>query len=88
MLNKNSMLTGILAALIFPGLAFVTSYLLKNNFYIINKPAVPYFIAIGINLVLIRICLKKDMDKTGRGIMLATFISMLLIFIFKFHPIR
>jgi uncharacterized protein YacL len=88
MLKKNSMLAGVLAALIFPVIAFVISFLLKNNVDIINRPGLPYFIAIALNLVLIRISFKKGLDHTAKGIMLATFVSMLLIFIFKIHPIR
>ncbi len=82
------MLTGILAALIFPAIASVAAYSLKNNFYLINKPALPYFIAIALNLVLLRVSYKKEADKTVRGVMLATFVFMVLIFIFKIHPIR
>jgi len=88
MLNKNSLPAGILVALIGPAFAIVAAYLLKNNSYIINKPALPYFIAIALNLVLIRFFSKKAADKTIRGIMLATFAFMVLIFIFKIHPIR
>jgi len=85
MLNKNSFLTGILLALIFPAIAWITAYYLKTNIYIINRPAVPYFIAIALNLIMIRFTLKKDLDKTGRGIMLATFALMIAIFMFKVH---
>ena len=88
MLNKNSLLTGILAALIFPAIAFAAAWWLKTNIYIINKPALPYFIAIALNLILIRIGIRKGLDKTGRGIMLTTFVFMALIFFFKIHPIR
>ena len=79
------MLAGVLAGLIFPVLARVATYLLRDNFYIINKPQLPYFIAIALNLILLRICTKRDLDKTGQGVMLITFICMLLIFIFKTH---
>jgi len=85
MLNKNSILTGILIALIFPLMAFITGYLLKNNLYLLNKPAVPYFAAVGFNLVLLRICFAKGAEKTSRGIMLATFVFMLLVFTLKIH---
>jgi hypothetical protein len=88
MLKKNSMPAGVLAALIFPAIAFVMAVLLKNNVYIVNRPALPYFIAIALNLILLRISFKKGLDHTVKGIMLATFICMLLIFIFKIHPIR
>jgi hypothetical protein len=85
MLNKNSFITGILAALIFPAIALAVAYLLKTNVDIINRPALPYFIAIALNLIMIRIILKKELDQTARGIMLATFIIMLLVFLFKVH---
>ena len=88
MLNKNSMLTGALAALIFPAIAFVTPYLLKNNIIIINRPALPYFIAVALNLIIMRFAFKKDLDRTGKGIILATFVCMLVVFILKIHPIR
>lgn len=83
MLNKNSVTAGFLAALIFPVIAFAVKYLLKNTVFILNKPAVPYLVAIALNLILIRLCLKKDFDKTGRGIMLATFMIMVFMFSLK-----
>ena len=85
MLNKNNFITGILAALIFPVIAWAAAYLLKTNVEIINRPALPYFIAIALNLITMRFILKKELDQTARGIMLATFIIMLLVFIFKVH---
>ena len=88
MLNKNSLPAGILIALIAPALAWAAAYLLRNDNLIINKPALPYFIAISLNLVLIRVFSKKAADKTIRGIMLVTFVFMVLILIFKIHPVR
>ena len=88
MLNKNSLPAGLLIALIAPALTFAAAYLLRNNNLIINKPALPYFVAIALNLVLIRVFSKKAADKTIRGIMLVTFVFMVLIFIFKIHPVR
>lgn len=85
MLNKNSFLAGILVAFIFPAIAWAAAYYLKYNIYIINRPALPFFIAIALNLILMRFILKRELDQTARGIMLATFIVMLLIFIFKVH---
>jgi hypothetical protein len=88
MLKKNNLFPGILAALIFPALAWVAEYLLKTNAYILNKPAVPYFVAIGLNLILLRYSFKREMDQTGRGIILATFVCMILVLLFKIHPTR
>ncbi len=88
MLNKNSIPTGILVALIFPAIAFITEYFLKSNSYILNRPAVPYFIAIALNLLVLRFCLKKELAETVKGVIVTTFLFMVLLFIFKIHPIR
>jgi hypothetical protein len=88
MLKKNNLLFGILAALIFPAIAWLIAGLLTNNVYLINKPAMPYFAAIALNLILIRISFTKGAGKTARGIMLTTFAIMALVFILKIHPIR
>jgi hypothetical protein len=88
MLKKNSLSVGVLAALIFPLIACLIGYLLKNNLYLLNKPALPYFAAIALNLVLISISYRKGVDKTGRGIILTTFVFMVVVLIFKIHPIR
>ncbi|ASU36426.1 hypothetical protein [Mucilaginibacter xinganensis] len=85
MLNKNGFFTGVLAGIIFPVIAWITAYYFSYNIYIINKPALPFFVAIALNLIMMRILLKKEFDQTARGIMLATFIVMLLVFIFKVH---
>lgn len=79
---------GILIGLIFPVLAFVVAYLLRYEVLIVNKPGLPYFIAIALNLILIRIDSNKGLDQTVKGIMLATFVCMILVFVFKIHPIR
>ncbi len=78
------MLTGFLAGLVFPGASLLLSHLLYKDVILLNKPAIPYLAALGLNLFFIRISYKKDADQTGKGIMLATFVCMLLlIFIFK-----
>ncbi|MCO5933995.1 hypothetical protein NAF17_00460 [Mucilaginibacter sp. RB4R14] len=59
--------------------------LLKNDAVIMDKPAMPYLIAIGINLVMLRFSARAYLDKTSTGIMLATFVCTLLIFILKVY---
>ncbi len=83
--NKNSFFIGILAGLIFPVIAWAAAWYLKTNVDIINRPALPYFIAIALNLIMMRFMLKKELDKISRGIMLTTFVIMLLVFMFKVH---
>jgi len=88
MLKKDNLLTGILAALVFPALAWAVTELFKDTAYIINRPLVPYFIAIGLNLILVRLGMRRGLDKAAKGMMLATFVFMVLLFIFKIHPFR
>jgi hypothetical protein len=85
MLNKNNLITGVLAALVFPVLSLIAGYLLRYNAEIINRPALPYLIAIALNLLVLRFYLKKDAGETAKGIMISTFAFMLLVFIFKTH---
>lgn len=86
MLNKNSLVVGLLLGSILPALSWVVfEYVLHNNAIIMDKPAVPYLIAIGLNLVILRFCIKKGLDDTGKGIMMVTFAFMLVVFIFKIY---
>jgi hypothetical protein len=86
MITRNSMLTGFFAALIFPAIALLITQLLKTNYFIINKPAAPLFVAVALNLILISICIKRDLDKTSRGIMLGTIAATVILFIvLKIH---
>lgn len=88
MLKKDNLFTGVLASLIFPALAWAAEYLWKDTAYVINRPLVPYFFAIGLNLILLRLGLRSGREKMARGIMLGTFIWMLLLFIFKIYPAK
>jgi hypothetical protein len=88
MLNKNSFLTGTLLSLIFPAISLLIAYLLRGNLYLMNKPAMPYFIAMALNLVMMRVVIDKGGDKIGRGIILGSLVFMILVFLFIIHPIR
>jgi hypothetical protein len=85
MLKKNSLPAGILVALVFPAIAIVVAYLLRNNSGVITRPALPHLTAVALNLILLRIAYKKGADKAVRGIMLATFLVMVLVFTFVTH---
>jgi len=77
------MLSGILLGLITPALAWFLFHVLFEGVVLFHKPAIPYLIALGINLFIIRICFKKNLDDTGRGVMLTTFVCVILILVFK-----
>ena len=88
MRNRNSFVVGALMALVAPVLAFAAAYLLKGNLYLINKPALPYFVAIAVNMVLMRVLAKKDIPNTIRGIIITTFVVMVVVFLTIVRPIR
>jgi hypothetical protein len=83
MFKQNNILFGVILGFIAPIIALLVKYQLKGNLYLINKPLMPFFIAIAINLVLVRVLHKKELDKTSRGIMLGTFTAMLLVLVLK-----
>ena len=85
MLKRDNIFIGIALALIFPAAAFVVAYLLRENIYIINKPALPYLVAIALNLVSARLFASRGMVKTVRGIITTSFVLVMVLFIFKFH---
>jgi len=77
------MLTGILSGLIIPAVAWLIFNVLYKGVVLFNKPAIPYLVALGINLFIIRICFKKNLDDTGRGVMVTTFVCVILLLVFK-----
>jgi len=83
MAKKNSLLMGVLTALLFPAIAWMVAYYFKTSSFVINKPALPYVLALALNLLLLRFTVKKDLNKTAQGIMLATFVFMVVLFMFK-----
>ena len=83
MFKQNNILFGVILGFIAPIIALLVKYQLKGNLYLINKPLMPFFIAIAINLVLVRVLHKKELDKTSRGIMLGTFTAILLVLVLK-----
>jgi|HubBroStandDraft_5_1064220.scaffolds.fasta_scaffold288907_2 hypothetical protein len=87
MLRKDSIIIGVLIGVIFPAISAVVAYLLKGNLYLVNKPAVPYLVGIAANLVAMRILSKKDLTDTVKGMMITTFVFMLVTLIFVIHPI-
>jgi hypothetical protein len=86
MFKKNNLFLGILYGFAPPVLAWlIFAVLLKNDAIMMNKPAMPYLIAIGLNLVMLRFSARAHLDKTSNGIMIATFACTLLVFVLKIY---
>jgi hypothetical protein len=89
MFRKNSILAGLLVGLIAPVIAWlVFEYLLHNDAIIMDKPGVPYLIAIGLNLVMVRYAFKNDLDNTAKGLIVVTFAVMVAAFVFRINITR
>ncbi|MFD0793487.1 hypothetical protein ACFQZX_07645 [Mucilaginibacter litoreus] len=86
MFRRNTILIGLLLGCIPPLILWlIFALFLKDDAIIMNKPAIPYLIAILLNLLMLRYAARKHLDQTSRGIMISTFICMLLLVIFKMH---
>ena len=84
MLKKDSYLTGILLAIPMPVAAFVlATYVFQDTMLLFNKPALPYLIAIALNLIMMRLFSTDGVVKTVKGIFIATFLITIGLFVFK-----
>ena len=84
MFKQNNLPLGILYGCIAPVVAWLVFALwLKNESLIMDKPAAPYLVALCLNLLLLRYTARNYLDKTTNGIMIATFVCMLLVFFLK-----
>ena len=80
---KNNLVVGLLLGLILPlSTFFLTEVAFKDQLFP-AKPGAPYLIAVGINLVLIRLLYKAKIDRTAIGILMICFVVLILAFIFK-----
>ncbi|QQL48335.1 hypothetical protein [Mucilaginibacter ginkgonis] len=79
MFKFNNFYLGLLVGAIFPVLSWLTFHVWYSTLVFMNKPVIPYFTAILINLVLIRTYHKNGAEKTTRGVMLVSFIFLLMI---------
>ena len=91
-LKKDSLLLGIVIGIIFPALLFAILYLPSWFFapegkdLVVQIPTIA-LISIFPNLFTLRLYLVKlKLDKTGRGILLVTFVFAILYFIF--YPVK
>jgi hypothetical protein len=83
MSNKIQFLSGTLSGVIVPALTwFIYDYLLKAPL-IMDKPGVPYLLAIACNLLLLRYLVRHDKQPAANGLILSTFVIAIAIFKFK-----
>jgi hypothetical protein len=89
MFKVNTITRGVIIGLILPAITvFIFLYILKGEFLILNKPGVPYLVAVFFNLLIMRYCARKGMDKIAIGIVAISFLFLIAVFVFKLQPIR
>ncbi|GAB3919873.1 hypothetical protein [Mucilaginibacter myungsuensis] len=85
MLNKNTIATGILLGLILPALAAVLfEFIIQDGWKLIQR-GMPYFITVALNLGLMRYFAGKGQDRTAQGVMLISFVFMVVVYFFRFR---
>ncbi|MGX1640527.1 MULTISPECIES: hypothetical protein [Sphingobacterium] len=81
---KNSLLVGVLMGLVCPLIAFLAMKFTNIQTQVFpDKPTGLYVIAAAINLVGCWISYKKEKDLLGNGLVLATFLGMILLVLTK-----
>lgn len=77
---KNSLLVGVVVGVVFPVLAYVlTTYTAIQASFFSDKPIAIYVIAAVINLIIFRFSYRAGKDVFAKGVLLTTFLSMLVL---------
>ncbi len=85
MFKKDSVWLGFGAGLIFPGIAYLIVEVIKKNITFLGKDDLLYIGCVAINLLLLKLAYKRDMDATAKGLISATFICAFIFFYYKFN---
>jgi len=85
MLNKNTILNGIIIGLILPAIAALIFEVLMHPIWITANRGLPYFIVAALNLGILRYFASKHQEKTVQGIMLVTFIFLIIVYFFRYR---
>ncbi|MFZ4863410.1 hypothetical protein ACL9RF_14625 [Sphingobacterium sp. Mn56C] len=77
---KDSLFFGTIIGSIAPLLAFaLNSYTALQALYFADKPIALFVVAAGINLVIMRFTYRAGKENLAKGIMLITFLAMLVL---------
>ncbi len=80
---KNNFVLGTALGVIFPLLAHVaTTFTNIQTFLFTHKPIALYVIAATINLIAVRFLYRNEKEATANGVVLATFLAMIVLIVF------
>lgn len=80
---KDSVLSGFGIGLLIPGILVGITWGIMHTVSYLAKADLLLILCIGVNAVLLKYFFKKDKEKTGRGVLSATFLWGLAFFIYK-----
>lgn len=87
MFKKDNVWLGLCLGLVIPGIGFLIVELLKRNITYLGKADLLYIGCVALNLLLLKLAYKKEMEATARGIISATFVCALLFFYYKINQV-
>lgn len=83
MLNKNNIPTGILIGALLPVISALIFELGYKDWIYFHR-GMPYFAVVAANLIIIRILAKRHQDKTATGVMIVSFVFIILVYFFRY----
>ncbi len=83
MAKKVEFAGGLLSGVIVPVITCFIFEVVFKGLVFLNRPAIPYLIAIAVNLFILRYFIRNDKEVAGYGLIISTLIIALIIFKLK-----
>jgi len=83
MSNKVQYVTGLLSGLVFPALMWLIFGVFFKSLVIFDKPALPYWVSIAVNLIIVRYFIRNSKELAAYVVLIVTFVLMIAMFMFK-----
>ena len=83
MSKKVQFVTGLLSGIITPAIMMLIFGVFFKSMVLFDKPALPYWVSIAINLIIVRYFIRNSKELAGYVVLAITFILMIAMFMFK-----
>lgn len=83
MSKKVQFVTGLLSGLVFPIIMWLIFGVFCKNLILFDKPALPYWVAIAINLIIVRYFIRNSKELAAYVVLAVTFVLMIAMFMLK-----
>ena len=85
MFKKDNVWIGLAMGLFLPSIGVIIVEVLKRNLVFLAKADLLYIGCVAINLLLVKMAYKKELEATAKGIISATFVCALIFFYYKIN---